>query len=392
MSALDDECEYRDFALQVFQQMRSAGISDASYDPDEFAIRYGDGVVQLQNLYRETRGLDQSELRDELARIVPALVAGPEAPSSWDEVRPLLRPMLRAATYLTDDAPRLRRPLFPFIDEIVAIDLPEVVHFPARSILAEWDVTEEEVFDAARENIAEMVAPMEISDDGVAKIVSQERDFLPSWLLAEGWLASATRTFRHTPVVFVPDQQSLLVVPGDPELVASVYDVVEQEYREATRPLSPQGYTLDADGGVVAVDQLATAHRAPAQRARALLAGAEYDIQREWLAQKYEDELDPGYVSSLMVVEQGDGLRTVTVWGEDVDCVLPEADALVFACDDGRSIQVPFRTAVDITGITPVPGLRPPRYRTNGWPLPEVLARLAGATGSVELPTAGQRR
>ena len=394
MSALHDEREQRNFALQVFQQMRTAGISDASYDPDAFAIRYGDGVLGLHNLYDETVGVAKQVIEKELARVVPALVEPAVTPRDWATVRSLLRPVLRPATHLIDaSTSRLRRPVFPFVDEVVAVEHPETIGFPDTSVLTDWGVSAAEVFDTARRNLAEQVSPMELPDDGVAKIVSDNGNYLPSWLLLHGWLAASTQSFGHPPVAFIPDQRTLLVVPGDPELVESVYETVEEDYREAEHPLSPQGYTLDRSGRVVPVDVLAdNPHHRPAQRARALLADTEYDIQRDWLSQRYEDEDEPLYVSALRVVEQAGELQTVTVWGQDVDCTLPEADALVFACDDGRSLQVPFGTAVEVTGLAPIPGLRPRRYRTTEWPDDAVLARLAQTVGAAELPTVEQRR
>lgn len=394
MSALHDEREQRNFALQVFQQMRTAGISDAAYDPEAFAIRYGDGVLGLHNLYDETVGVAKQVIEKELARVVPALVEPAATPRDWATVRPLLRPVLRPATYLIDaSTPRLRRPVFPFVDEFVAVEHSETLGFPDTSVLADWGVSAAEVFDIARRNLVEQVSPMELPDDGVAKIVPDNGNYLPSWLLLSGWLAASTKRFRYPPVVFIPDQRTLLVVPGDPDLVSSVYETVEEDYREAAYPLSPQGYTFDQFGRVVPVDVLADSpHRMPAQRARALLADTEYDIQRDWLSQHYEDEAEPLYVSALRVVEQAGELQTVTVWGQDVQCALPEADALVFACDDGRSLQVPFGTAVEMTGIAPIPGLRPRRYRTNNWPDDAVLDQLAQTVGSAELPTVEQRR
>lgn len=382
MTNIDDDRVRREFALQVFGHMRAAGITDITYDTDEFAVRYdgGAGVLHLANLFTETRDRSPEDRQEWLARIVPALVTPATPPESWAEVRPLLRPALRPATYaLEDEGSRIRRPLFPFVDELLAIDYPDVIGFPDETKLAEWGVTAEEAFAAARENLAAMVPVAELPGDGIVKIAVDEADYLSSWILVPDWLLVSTTNFAHPPVAFIPDQQSLLIVPGDPELLSEAFEAAEQEYREAARPLSPQGYTLDESGLVIPLDWVTTANDSEVARARAVLAGAEYHAQQQWLEERYRDELEAIYVSSLMVAEREDGIHTVTVWGEGVETALPVADFLAFATEDEQTIMVPFDTAVDLTGIAPMPGIHPPRYRAGGWPDPAVLERLTEA-------------
>ncbi|WP_459545816.1 DUF1444 domain-containing protein [Nocardia sp. X0981] len=382
MTNTDDDRVRREFALQVFGHMRTAGISDVSYDAGEFAVRYdgGDAVLHLANLFTETRDRSPEETREWLARIVPALVTPTAPPESWEEVRPLLRPALRPATYASaDEGSRIRRPLFPFVDELLAIDHPDVIGFPDETKLAEWGVTAEEAFTVARENLAAVVPVAELPGDGIVRIAVDEADYLSSWILVPDWLLVSTTNFEHPPVAFVPDHRSLLIVPGDPELLSEAFEAVEQQYREAARPLSPQGYTLDESGLVIPLDQVSTANSAEVARARAILAGAQYHTQQQWLEERYQEDLEAIYVSSLMVAEREDGIHTVTVWGEGVDATLPVADFLAFATDDERTVVVPFGTAVELTGIVPMPGLHPPRYRTGGWPAPAVFERLTEA-------------
>ncbi|MET8796429.1 hypothetical protein ABZV91_08225 [Nocardia sp. NPDC004568] len=383
MTNIDDDRARREFALQVFGHMRSAGVGDVSYDAEEFAVRYdgGDGVLYLANLFTETRDRSPEEAREWLTRIVPAPVTPATPPESWEEVRPLLRPVLRPSTYALDDGgSRIRRPLFPFVDELLAIDYPDVIGFPEESKLAEWGVTTDEALTVAREeNLAATVPVAELPGDGIVEIAVDEADYLSSWILVPDWLLVSTTNFEHPPVAFVPDQQSLLIVPGDPELLSEAFEAVEQAYREATRPLSPQGYTLDESGLVIPLDRVTTPNDAEVARARAVLAGAEYHTQQQWLEERYRDELEAIYVSSLMVAEREDGIHTVTVWGEGVDAALPVADFLAFATDDEQTVMVPFEIAVDLTGIVPMPGIHPPRYRTAGWPDPVVFERLTQA-------------
>jgi hypothetical protein len=329
--------------------------------------------------------------------MVPALVTPATPPESWAEVRPLLRPVLRPSTYALDDGgSRIRRPLFPFVDELLAIDYPDVIGFPDETKLAEWGVTAEEALTVARENLAALVPVAELPGDGIVKIAVDEADYLSSWILVPDWLLVSTTNFEYPPVAFVPDQRSLLIVPGHPELLSEAFEAVEQEYREAARPLSPQGYTLDESGLVIPLDRMTTANDAEVARARAVLAGAEYHAQQQWLEEHYRDELEVIYVSSLMVAEREDGIHTVTVWGEGVDAALPVADFLAFATDDERTIMVPFDTAVDLTASAPADGPIPrcsnvsrrPRSRSDS---SETRAVAAGSVRRHPLTHSGVR-
>ncbi|MGK8502273.1 hypothetical protein [Nocardia asiatica] len=396
MSIPEERTAQRQFALQVYQEMMKTGATRVSYDPDEFVIRYdGDMVLNLSNIFQQVRDLAAEERRAEVERFVAAMLAPAPTLQSWDEVRPLLRPVLRPCTYLLEDSvPRLRRPAFPFIDELVAIDEPGRIRIPAQEQVLEWGVDAEEVFDVARRNLAETVMTTEFDADAIVRIMVDDASYLPSWLLIPGWLAACTSGYRHRPVAFIPDQTTLLVAPGEPELLEHLYQTMEQEVREADRPLSPQAYTVDDNGMVIPLDRAITGPLPLAvDRARVLLACTNYGTQREWLEQEYEiggdydDESASLFFADIMVrqQEEDDPPQMLTVWGEGVHASLPETDYIVFVrADMETTLMVPFRTAVEITGITPISGLRPTRYRAVDWPDHSAWSRLSEAAVTLE--------
>ncbi|WP_157172972.1 Imm49 family immunity protein [Nocardia exalbida] len=401
MSIPEERTAQRQFALQVYQEMMRVGATRVSYDPDEFVIRYNDGMVlNLSNIFQQVRDFSAEERRAEVERFVAAMLAPALALSSWDQVRPLLRPVLRPCTYMLEDSDsRLQRPAFPFIDEMVAIDEPGRIRLPAQQQLVEWGVGAEEVFEAARQNLAETVITTEFDEGAIVRIVVDDPSYLPSWLLVPGWLAACTRSYRHRPVAFIPDYTSLIVAPGDPELLEHLYQTVEQEVRDAARPLSPQAYTVDDNGMVVPLDRAITGPLPPAvDRARTLLAYNGYEAQRDWLQQKYnfdavvdgdfdDDESASLFVADIMIRQEKEDSspQMVTVWGEGVHSSLPEADYIAFACEDmEQTIIVPFQAAVEITGITPIPGFRPTRYRAVDWPDHVTWSRLSEAAVTTE--------
>src|SRR5712691_4526531 len=96
-----------EFARRVLAEVRSAGVVEARYDPDEFAIRYrqepgeGDppGVINLGNLFHDWHDAEPAQLDERIRTFVDGMLHSPPTPKTWAEARPLLRPVLRASTF-----------------------------------------------------------------------------------------------------------------------------------------------------------------------------------------------------------------------------------------------------------------------------------------------------
>ncbi|MEV6275479.1 hypothetical protein [Nocardia sp. NPDC051832] len=329
------------------------------------------------------------------------MVDSADEQQDWPSVRAHLRPILRPVTYGIDhlaDTQPVARPAFPFINELVAVDKPESRAIVSPSSLARWGVSADEVFTAAHANLAALVQPHDSGGDAILRYVDDGNAYFASWPLVPGWLASFRARYGHRrPVAFMPDTDSLIVVPDHPGILARMFAMAEQQYREAARPLSPQGYTLDATDNVVPFDQAGPHEQLPAaQRARAGLTTAEYAAQTHWITETFDDiyelpgyDLDPAYAAAATFIETTDGPATLTVWGEGVDYLLPHADYISF-CHDTESgdierlFEVPFAAAAAITGLTPVPGMNPPRYEIRTWPSPELLTQLRQAAVTLQ--------
>lgn len=323
-----------------------------------------------------------------------------EVPQNWDDARPLLRPVLRPVTYRgtvpAADQP-LGRTVLPFVDELVAVDLPDRRGIVNNDHRTAWGVSADEVFEAARANLSAMAQLPETETGSVLHFVDDGDGYFTSWLLVPGWLAAFRAGYGRRPVAFAPDVDTLIVAPDDPEMIGSLFEMMEEQYGEAERPLSPQAYTVDDEGRVVPFDQAGPHEQLPAaRRARCGLAVTEYAAQTEWLNEILEEDFDfealdaeltdpaTAYVAALMYYDPGDGPRTITAWGEGVDYLLPEADLVVFCDTDDNGeertlFDAPFHRVVEILGLTPVPGLAPARYEIRSWPEPEQLRRIEQA-------------
>ncbi|GEM32353.1 hypothetical protein NN3_33600 [Nocardia neocaledoniensis NBRC 108232] len=384
--------EREQFVRTVLASVRDSGVEDAEYADDEFSVRLGTGrVIFLGNIFRECEHLDAAESQDRIDAFVAALTSSDEVPGDWESVRPLLRSVLRPVT-LGQDGPRpLHRAAFPFVDEVVVVDLPRTRSFVSTTQPAEWGVDADQVFAAARSNLAALAQPGAPENLQVLRFFDAGDSYTASWLLVPGWLAGyAGGQFR--PVAFIAENDSLLVVPDDPELLVGVFEMVEQQYRDAARPISPQGYTVNADGAVVPFDEAGEHPSMPlALRARAGLAATEYSIQTEYLNNTFEEylelpelDIEPAYAASVNYEESTDGAFTSVVWGEGVEYLLPETDVVRFLRrDDAGEVElvctVPFPTVVEVLGLTPLPTIEPTRFEARTWPTPEAMTRLTAA-------------
>ncbi|WP_433197106.1 hypothetical protein ACQP1G_00070 [Nocardia sp. CA-107356] len=401
------------FATLVLRHLADVGKEVAGYDAEAFRIDLSDGSeIGLDNVYNDVIRASEPRRAAWIARFL-TLVGGDESRyvPTWAQARPLLRPILRSSTYKQaahDDllyrrpelatheyARFVSRPAFPFVDELVAIDLPNSRSIVNNSILASWPVSAEDVFATARKNLETIAQPHNPRGNAILSLNDDEGSgYITSWPLVPGWLASFRQRYSgRRPVAFIPDINTLIVVPDIPHLLARIYRQVEQQYVDTHRRLSPQGYTLDEDDTVVPFDRAGPHDQQhTAIRAGYRLALREYAAQADWLNTALERDLEfTGYGLKMAIVGDiniaGTDTRpyTYTVWGKGVDYLLPAADYIMFASIDADNNAIPLCTvpltaALEITGLTPIPAISPIRFEARFWPDETMLTQLKQAS------------
>ena len=377
------------FARQVLAAARGAGVAQAWYDRTQFAVGYRheqgtgepDGWLYLGNVFRECQGATRAQRAGRIAGLVTRAVHHAALPKTWAAARPHLRPVLRSGTFALG-APRrgrapLRRPALPYLDEMVVLDRDTSMAYVSEGLAATWGVPADEVFAAARDNLAARATlpqpsgppptTLRFADDGNGYFVSH--------LLLDGWLGDLAPLVGGRPVAFVPDHNTLVVTADEPAALGRLFQTAEQEYRDAVRQVSPHAYTLDAYGRVVP-------YRAPdghplaaaVRRAEAVLACAEYQAQGQWLDRAHEADV---VVATLSIASRPDGtVFTFATWGEHEDTLLPRADHVAFAPDGTAPFLVAWSALAREVDLVPVAGLRPDRYRLPSWPPAPVMERL----------------
>jgi hypothetical protein len=374
------------FAKRVIATLRGAGVTDARYDPDEFSVEFGGAHLYLSNVFRECQGASRTERDERIARLARTFLESPKTPKTWPDARPMLRPVLRGATFGLIGPPNatrpLRRPALPYLHELVVIDTPTAMGYVTANNLAEWGVTEAQVFDAARANLAALAGgPAPGDGPTMLRFVDDGNGYFVSRLLVDGWLDGLATAVGGRPVAFAPENNTLVVVADRPDGLPALLELMEREYREAPRSISPYPYTVDHRGMVVpyTVPEGDPLH-GPLSRAAAILASDEYTAQATWLAREHERDGTDVFVARLMAVQRQDGpILTIATWTRDVDTLLPETQIVALCEDEDSRFYVPWAVLEREVDLEPEPGLDPVRYRLRTWPPEGVVARLRAA-------------
>src|SRR5690606_12900527 len=93
-----------------------------------------------------------------------------------------------------------------------------------------WGVSADEVFEAARANLSAMAQLPETETGSVLHFVDDGDGYFTSWLLVPGWLAAFRAGYGRRPVAFAPDVDTLIVAPDDPEMIGSLFEMMEEQY------------------------------------------------------------------------------------------------------------------------------------------------------------------
>ena len=337
-------------ASQVIRRLRQAGVTDARYQSVAFAVRFTrpgadkPTVLPLDPLLavaKRRRGR-----RARVSTFVTGYLAEPALPDSWDEVRPMLRPLLRPSHLRGGipadgpDAP-LRRSRLPFLSEFVVVDLPESMTYVGADQLSHWGVPADEVFAAACGNLTGAVLKGVAGEPTIVQFTGDDNAYWTSHLLLDGWLARLAPQVGGDPVAFAPDHATLIVAAAGSAHLPELFARSEMIYLASPRAITPMAYISDDRGRTVPFapkpgDPMYQCVR----RARIIQRVQEFTRQAETL---------PGAEALTLVA----GLRTRTV--ARLDALLPPADEV-----DWDGAIMPWQEVV--SALTRVPDLDPPRW------------------------------
>jgi hypothetical protein len=246
-------------------------------------------------------------------------------------------------------------------------------------------VSTEEVFAVARANLAAN-AGLPPADQPAGRVMLRFVDdgdaYWVSHILLDGWLATLAEHVGGTPVAFVPDVRSLIVVDAEPEPLPELFDLVERHFTESPRPLSPAAYTIDGTGRVVPFTVSPTHSAAGAvQRSARVLAASEYGAQQNVLREEIDD-----YVASYAVFGTGEGgTFSVASWTRGTHVLLPRVDFVAFNVTATSTFFVPWDVVMEADVLTELPEYRPSRFRGEVWPAPAAFGYLRERAVPIDL-------
>ncbi|QLY32854.1 hypothetical protein [Nocardia huaxiensis] len=284
----------------------------------------------------------------------------------------------------------LARPVFPFVDAMVVIDLPDRRVLVDEPRIEEWGIGAGEVFEIALQNFMQaIIVPTE--KDSPIRFVDHGDGYFTSLLLIPGWL-SLFSDGEHRPVAFIPDERNLILLQDKGDGVEKMFALVAEEYLGSDCRVSPQAYTVDENHAVIPYDR-AEPLSVAARSATAQLALTGYSTQTTFLEHILDENPDAlsrrygieyAYPSDIFDAEPAGLPATIIPWCHGTASLLPDADYLDFCEVDSNgqitgSITAPLRLAVETLGLAPVPGLWPRRFEAREWPDDATLAQLAAS-------------
>jgi len=369
------KAEFAAFAAGVL--MGEFPQSPIDIDEANFSLRHAHGTAFLDNVYVTYTQTPTAARAAMMARWARGIGVRVTIPETFAEAEPRIMPQVRPyeALWIPAYDRTASYAYVPVAGDLVATlvyDLPDSTMSVGDAHLDRWGVSLQTAFDSAMRNLRRHSADAwrEVAD-GVFQS-NWNDDYDATRILFPDLLHRTGVAGR--PVVMAPERNTLLVtserdVDGLGAFLQrgwSLYDAIP--YRRSAQP-----FVLDGD--VLTPLELTEGLAAEADRRHKVRQAQTYADQ----AKAKEADFGDIFWASLKVFDAADGslCRSVAIWSPAV-ALLPKADFIAFIGHDLPMLSVPWDDAVAILGpLAEDPNLRPVRYRVNGLPSSEHLARLS---------------
>lgn len=386
------------FAQKVIKAARDAGFSGPlEYVPNEFRLSHGDGdgYFNLHNAFRDYQSAEKSQKPNVLNGYASTLLNyKKDAPQSFEEVKPLLRPVIRNLAMLeevrlhqvrTEGWDKAHAAVHQALGKdcvtLLAVDYPETTATLTDGPKENWGVSLDEALAVAVSNLRE-ITPDAFDEIVPGLYIGRWNDsYDTSRVLLPDVLQRAP--IKGRPVFMIPTRD-VLMVTGDKD-EDGIRHMVEVCFKamENGRVVSSQVYTYEGQRIVPFVTQDEALLSRMASLERMLLEG-NYSAQKEQLDTIHQEQNIDVFVASYKVLafKGGDGQQfSLSSWTQTVDTLLPKTErvALVTPQPDG-TVQTRIVEWADLENLAgdllkPM-DIYPPRYRTLGFPTDEQLSRM----------------
>ena len=378
------------FSNIAIDALRAEGYSaPIQVDQAEFRLLLGDDgkqVFNLNNLYRDYCRVEKAERKNVVQSYVKSMMVQ-EMPKAFADAKARLLPVLRSrsmieyvALAVAGEADTAKLPAAqPFSADaaiMLAYDTEHSMMTLTGSSLTEWNVSFDTALAAAIDNLRDSTVS---SFDQVAPglylstwndAYDTSRLLFPDVLYQLG--------VGGEPVAMIPTRNRLMVASAnDSAAQLTMINAARLFAEEEGRQLSALMYHY-VNGRAVEYQPRDAEVAAKLAELRRKTLAEDYAGQKDMLEKAHEKSGTDVFVASYQIISSRDTGReaSFTVWTEDVDTLLPEADlvALVSTAEleDGRSGPpklVAWRDLQAATGaFEQLPDRYPARYKPANFP------------------------
>lgn len=347
--------------------VESGRLEDPKIDPENMRIADKSGTMHLGNMYGAFK---QMPRRKRLAYINEVVLAPlPDIPETWEQIKPMLVPVVRDGAYLTfaplqaaiainkETPPIARRALAPGIYETLVVDTPNKMLVVSEDRLVDWNVTLADALEIAYANLRRA------SQDEFTPLMPGLwiAPWSDSYAAARAMLPEILQRVCTDPLVALPNRDTLLVADPSmpaafPLLVVALEKAIEDQHYAITRQI----YQLE--------NKTLRAYTPPADTPEEVLKIYErLLIEEKAMSYAREQELHKQYgteafYAKLMAYESKDGeIVTRATWTKGVEVgYLPPAQAIQFIELDENITQAVRMWEVPWSAVIAEPGLLTP--------------------------------
>ena len=198
-----------------------------------------------------------------------------------------------------------------------------------------------------------------------------------SRILLSNWIERMELKGRK--IAMAPNRDALMVTGEDDEDGIRMMTELAADALEAPYPLSPVPMVWQDGEWIDWIPPEGHPMRCKLRQMRTQFLGPMYDRQRELLEARHQKEGVDLFVASVMAVKKdGDEIVTYSVWGQNVETLLPETDHLALMSEGAGMVALgPFEKVREVVGeLLEETDEYPPRWRTRGFPTQEQIERI----------------
>jgi hypothetical protein len=337
----------------------------------------------LGNLFGRWQSLPKADANTYLDTAVAGLVAEADQPKSFADARERLFPGVRDRATIESTRWMAEmggstpvaipyRPLGASVLATVVLDSPTTMMMINDFHLDDWDVTFDDIFDAAVANLERATDHAAWGTVGSGTYVSMwNDDYDVSRILLKDVIDPLELT--GDPVAFVP-HRNRLIVTGDDDPVGLAVAMSRTE-EELDQPSQVSAVPLVRRDGIWTDLDLPRGHPASGglDRLKVIDRSLAYGTTTPLIQSVLGDEV---FVANSILAEREGVITSAATW-IDAPCIIPETDRVMFFRSEEENWLVGWDDVMATVGhlMTPT-DFYPRRFRIEGFPTPDQLAAM----------------